>query len=363
MDRRQLILGGSACRSSRAAGTEPNVDRERPKEPMSLSEPFCKPAAAAILTLWMVLMLIADAAPGSPSGTPTAEGKSLRSRLADHVRVLAAEIGERNLFHPEKLARAATYIEAAWLKQGYEVKSQEYQVDGTGVRNLEIEITGARYPERIIIIGAHYDTVAGSPGANDNGSGVAALLEISRRFSSATPEKTVRFVAFVNEEPPFFMSGLMGSRVYAARARRNNEQIVAMLSLETIGYYSEAPGSQRYPFPLRLFYPDTANFIGFVGNLPSRRLLKKVSDSFQRNSAFPAERLAAPSWLTGVGWSDHWSFWQEGYPAIMVTDTAFFRYNHYHLAGDTPDRLDYDKMAEVTAGLYRTIAELVSCQL
>ncbi len=290
------------------------------------------------------------------NGTTSANG--LPDRLADHVRVLAVEIGERNLRHPRQLAEAAAYLRETWARQGYQVKSQEYTVKSIAVRNLEIEITGARYPERIIIIGAHYDTVAGSPGANDNGSGVAALLEISRRFSSAAPEKTVRFVAFVNEEPPFFMSGLMGSRVYAARAKRNNEQIVAMLSLETIGYYSEAPGSQRYPFPLRLFYPDPANFIGFVGNLPSRKLLKKVSDSFQRNSVFPAERMAAPSWLTGVGWSDHWSFWQEGYPAIMVTDTAFFRYDHYHLAGDTPDRLDYDKMAEVTVGLYRTIAEL-----
>ncbi|MDT8335078.1 MAG: M28 family peptidase [Desulfurivibrionaceae bacterium] len=282
----------------------------------------------------------------------------LAERLAAHVGVLALEIGERNIRHPQQLARAAAYIEATWASQGYKVKSQEYTAEGVVVRNLEVEIKGARHPERIIIIGAHYDSVAGSPGANDNGSGVAVLLELSRRFRAITPEKTVRFVAFVNEEPPFFLSRRMGSRIYAARARRNNEQIGAMLSLETIGYYSDMPGSQRYPFPLRFFYPDRANFIGFVANLRSRKLLNRVADCFERNSAFPAERVAAPFWLTGIGWSDHWSFWREGYPAIMVTDTAFFRYDHYHLASDTPDRLAYEKMAGVADGLYRTIAEL-----
>lgn len=305
-------------------------------------------------------MLITDAAWVEPLKIRNDTGNSMSSRLAEHVEILASEIGERNIHQPQKLARGAAYINNIWAQQGYQVRSQEYTEKGIAVRNLEIEIKGSRQPDRIIIIGAHYDSVPGSPGANDNGSGVAALLELSRLFSAETPEKTVRFVAFVNEEPPFFMSRRMGSRVYAARAKRNNELIVAMLSLETIGYYSEAPGSQRYPFPLSLFYPDTANFIGFISNIRSRQLLQKVADSFEKNSTFPAQSLAAPFWLTGVGWSDHWSFWREGYPAIMVTDTAFFRYPHYHLASDTPDRLVYDKMAVVVDGLARSIAQLAT---
>jgi Zn-dependent M28 family amino/carboxypeptidase len=191
---------------------------------------------------------------------------------------------------------------------------------------------------------------------------VAALLELSRGFASLSPEKTIRFVTFVNEEPPFFMTSQMGSRIYAARARSNGENIVAMLSLESIGYYSDKPNSQDYPFPLSLFYPDTANFIGFVSNLGSRKLLNTVAESFGSNSSFPAQRLAAPFWLTGVAWSDHWSFWREGYPAIMVTDTAFFRYSHYHLGTDTHDRLNYDIMATVTEGLYRAIAGLAGAE-
>lgn len=325
---------------------------------MSISEAFLKRAAAAILIIlinWVSVMEIA-LAQKIENMAPT--DNSLANRIADHLDVLASEIGERNIFHPEQLARAAIYIEKTWTIQGYKVNPQEYEMEGIPVRNLEIGIKGDRQPEQIIIIGAHYDSVRGSPGANDNGSGVAVLLELSRLFITERPDKTIRFVAFVNEEPPFFLSSRMGSRVYAARARRNNERIIAMLSLETIGYYSDEPDSQRYPFPLGLFYPDTANFISFVSNFCSRKLLKKVADSFEKNSTFPAQRLAAPFWLTGVGWSDHWSFWREGYAAIMVTDTAFFRYPHYHLPTDTSERLNYDKMAAVADGLYRTILEL-----
>ncbi|MEN8136739.1 MAG: M28 family peptidase [Thermodesulfobacteriota bacterium] len=292
-----------------------------------------------------------------PNDRATIE-ESLQARLEEHVRILAAEIGERNIWHPEQLAMAAGYIKKTWSEQGYAVREQEYTEQGIAVRNLEIELTGSQQPEKIIIIGAHYDSVQGSPGANDNGSGMAALLELSRRFSSETSGITVRFVAFVNEEPPFFLSRRMGSRVYAARASQSNEQIIAMLSLETIGYYSDTPGSQEYPFPLSFFYPDTANFIAFVSNLRSRHLLKEAADAFNKHSSFPAQRVAAPAWMTGIGWSDQWSFWREGYPAIMVTDTAFFRYEHYHTITDTPDKLVYGKMAMVVDGLYRMIGEL-----
>ncbi len=284
--------------------------------------------------------------------------KELQGRLQGHVQVLAADIGERNIWHPKELAEAAQFIEAEWRRQGYEVRRQNYKAREREVYNLEVELAGSRQPGEIIVVGAHYDSVLGSPGANDNGSGVAALLELSRLMREGKLDKTVRFVAFVNEEPPFFLSREMGSQVYAARAREMKEQIVAMLSLETIGYYSEQPGSQRYPFPFSFFYPDTANFIGFVGNIRSRSLMQEALASFRKHSSFPAEGVAAPGWMTGIGWSDHWAFWKQGYPAIMVTDTALFRYDFYHASADTPDKLVYDRMAQVVRGLYHLIAEL-----
>jgi Zn-dependent M28 family amino/carboxypeptidase len=211
----------------------------------------------------------------------------------------------------------------------------------------------------IVVVGAHYDSVMGSPGANDNASGVAALLELAKEFCAAGPRRTLRLVAFVNEEPPFFKTGEMGSLVYARAARAQGEKIVAMVSLETIGYYSEAEGSQEFPFPpLRLLYPTRGNFVAFVGNFASRRLLRRSLAAFREAGAFPAEGLVAPEWLVGVDWSDHWSFWRSGYPAIMITDTAPFRYQHYHSRADTPDKLDYGALARVTTGLREMVEVL-----
>src|SRR5438128_912564 len=142
--------------------------------------------------------------------------------------------------------------------------------------------------------------------------------------------RTVRFVAFVNEEGPFFQTDAMGSWVYARRSHARGEQIVAMLSIETIGFYSDVAGSQHYPFPFGLFYPRTGNFIGFVGNIASRALVQRSLAAFREHTALPSEGVAAPGSMTGIGWSDHWAFWHEGYPALMVTDTALFRYAPYH---------------------------------
>jgi Zn-dependent M28 family amino/carboxypeptidase len=235
---------------------------------------------------------------------------------------------------------------------------ESFRSRGKPVRNIVAEKRGGGRAEEILLVGAHYDSVLGSPGANDNGSGVAALLELARLLADLPLTRGVRFVAFVNEEPPFSYTAEMGSVVHAKAARARGERIRAMLSLETIGYYSDAPGSQQYPFPLGFFYPERANFIGFVGNLKSRKLVSEALHAFRRHTAFPSEGAAVPGWITGVGWSDHWSFWQAGYPAIMVTDTAFFRYAHYHTAGDTPDKADYGRSARVVAGLAGTIADL-----
>jgi Zn-dependent M28 family amino/carboxypeptidase len=279
-------------------------------------------------------------------------------RLRQHVHTLADEIGERNVWQYAALLEAADYLDRNFRELGYSTASQDYQVQGKTVRNLEAELKGTTRPAEILVVGAHYDSVMGCPGANDNGSGVAALLEIARLLAGKSLARTVRFVAFVNEEPPFFQTGAMGSLVYASRCRQRNERIVSMLSLETIGYYTDAKSSQQYPFPFSLFYPNTGNFIGFVGNLGSRSFLHRVIRSFREKARFPSEGVAAPGGMMGIGWSDHWAFWQQRYPAVMVTDTALFRYPYYHTAEDTPDRVVYDRLARVTVGLARVTEDL-----
>lgn len=282
----------------------------------------------------------------------------IRERLATHVGVLAGDIGERNIWRYPALLAAADYIERTFAELGYAPTDEPFESGGRPVRNIFAERPGMGAPEEIVLVGAHYDTVPGSPGANDNGSGVAALLELARLLAGQSLARTLRLVAFVNEEAPFFATPEMGSLVHAQGARARGERITAMLSLETIGHYSDAPGSQHYPFPLSAFYPDRANFIGFVGNLGSRRLVRSALRTFRETTAFPAEGAAVPERLSGVGWSDHWAFWETGYPAIMVTDTAFYRYAHYHTGDDTPDQVDNDRTARVVAGLARVIAEL-----
>src|SRR5438309_7547838 len=197
------------------------------------------------------------------------------------------------------------------------------------------------------------------PGANDNGSGVAALLALARSFSGKVGQQTLRFVAFVNEEPPFFQTTQMGSFVYARRSKQRGDKIASMISLETTGYFSDAPHSQKYPAPgLGIFYPTTANFIGFIGNFHSRALVRRAISIFRAQQKIPSEGATLPSFIPGVSWSDQWSFWQHGYPAIMVTDTALFRYRHYHEPTDTPDKLDYDRFALVVSGLENVIVDL-----
>lgn len=290
---------------------------------------------------------------------PLGEDESeIARRLVGHVGILAGEIGERNLLRPRQLDEAAQYLGRTLGELGYAVETQEFEVDGKAVRNVESALAGGTLGDEIVVVGAHYDSVFGCPGANDNATGTAAVLEIARLLAGRRLRRTVRFVLFVNEEPPFFLTGAMGSRVYARRCRSRNERIVSMLSLETIGYYTDEDGSQQYPFPLDLFYPSTGNFIGFVGNLPSRGLVRRCIGAFRRHAAFPSEGLAAPGWVTGISWSDHSSFWEHGYPAVMVTDTAVFRYPAYHTSEDTPDKVRFDRMARVVAGLARVAEDL-----
>jgi hypothetical protein len=284
---------------------------------------------------------------------------ALQNALQRDVETLGSEIGERNYLNYENLMAAADFLKASLSQAGYQVQQQDYTIDRQTYYNLEVEIPGTEQADEIVIIGGHYDSVAYSPGANDNGTGAAATLELARLFAGKKPARTLRFVEFVNEEPPFFWTENMGSMVYAKRCKQRKEKIVAMLSLETMGYYSDKVGSQQYPLPfLGFIYPLQGNFISFIGNIASGSLVRDVVASFRRHTQFPSEGAALPGELTGVGWSDQWSFWKQGYPGVMVTDTAPFRYPHYHTQYDTPDKINYEYLARVVAGLERAIAEL-----
>ncbi len=282
----------------------------------------------------------------------------LRDSLRRDIDILARVIGERNLASYQGLIAAVAFLTEGFEAAGYHVQYQDYVIGGQACSNLEVEVPGHDRADEIILIGAHYDSVRGCLGANDNATGVAAILALARRFATRRPTRTLRFVAFVNEEPPYFQTPAMGSMVYAQRSRTRQERIVAMLSLETMGYYADEPGIQVYPFPLNLFYPSQGNFIGFIGNLASRRLVRAAVRTFRRHTRFPSEGAALPAAVPGVGWSDQWAFWQQGYPGLMVTDTALYRYPYYHTAADTPDKIDDERLARVVGGLEHVIEEL-----
>jgi len=288
----------------------------------------------------------------------TPQEMDLRDELRRDVEKLAGEIGERNIPQYQALADAADFLEASLTKSAYDVRRHGYEVAGATCYNIDVEIQGSGRWDEVVIIGAHYDSVEGSPGANDNATGAAAVLALARLFSGKETSRTLRFVEFVNEEPPYFKSPVMGSLVYAKGCRTHGEKIVAMLSLETIGYYSDEKGSQHYPFPLSLFYPSTGNFIGFVGNTASADLVSGMVASFRHHTTFPSEGGALPAVIPGISFSDQWSFWRQDYWGVMVTDTALFRYPYYHTRADTPDKVHYDHLSRVVAGLERVVADI-----
>jgi hypothetical protein len=292
----------------------------------------------------------------SKAASLTAAEIDLRSELVADVQELAGTIGERNMHRYPQLLAAADFIESSFTRAGLHPRRDSYELQGKVCHNIEAEVHGTR--PQIILIGAHYDSVLGSPGANDNGSGVAAMLALARRFATRSTSATLRFVAFANEEPPYFQTPEMGSFVYASRCKARGDQITAMISLETIGYFSDQPNSQKYPAALGAFYPKVGNFIGFVGNVGSRQLLRRAVDVFRQQKKLPSQGAALPSFVPGVAWSDQWAFWQNGYHGIMITDTAPFRYPHYHAATDTPDKLDYDRCALVVSGVEKMIEKL-----
>lgn len=314
-------------------------------------------ATALLLTaayVWIVSM------PGESRARSIAPRSTDTAGLRRHVHTLAVSIGERHVGKMAQLDRTADYVVEQFQHIGLPVSNHVYTAYGKQFRNVVAELSGDT--NEIIVIGAHYDSVPGSPAANDNASGVAALLELAALNADQRFPRTIRFVAFANEELPHGRTDAMGSQAYAGRAKRSGENIFAMISLETIGYYTDAPNSQKYPAPLSWLYPDTGNFVAFIGNLRSRQLVRAAIASFRSHAAIASEGIAAPELLPDIRRSDHASFWHHHYPAIMVTDTAPFRYPHYHTAQDTPDKIDFNRLAQVTAGLNHVIRDLAQGQ-
>lgn len=284
---------------------------------------------------------------------------SLQSLLDKHIRTLALAIGERHSKKPEALARAKEYIVSEFEKTKLTVNIHEFEYSGQNFANIEAVMPGHALAEENIVVGAHYDSEDGTPGANDNGTGVAAILAIASDLSAYKPELTIRFVAFANEEARFFATDGMGSQVYAKQLKEKNASVFAMMSLETMGYFTAGAGSQKYPGELSAAnLPDAGNFLAFIANKKSESVLNQTIDLFKMFSSVPAIGMALDEDIQGVSLSDHRSFWQQDYPAMMITDTAPFRYPYYHHAQDTPDKINMKVYKEAVLGLTATIAAL-----
>ena len=297
----------------------------------------------------------------------TSQELALADQLREDVFYLSDTIGERNVFVPGTMGQTSEWIIQRFKEIGYEPSIHTHsrtammRASAGTSDNIITEISGTEQPGEIVIIGAHYDSVIHSPGANDNASAVAVMLALAEIFANHPQPKTLRFIAFANEEPPFFKTENMGSYKYAERSRERGENITTMMALDGLGFFNDEPGSQDYPFPgIGFFYPNKANFIGFVTRLKDTSLLNRVTQTFQENATINAEGAALPGFIPGVSWSDHWSFWKHGYSAFLVTDTLLFRDPYYHTTNDTPERLDYESMARVTTGLEYVIKMLAS---
>ena len=300
--------------------------------------------------------------PGRPHAGPlppaTNDEQDIATRLKGHVVAIASV--PHNMQHYPALERAAQYIEGTLQGLGYAVTPQVFAVAGRPLRNIEVQRAAQSGDAPTLVVGAHYNSYNDAPGANDNGTGVAAVLELARLLKDWQPQRMrLRLVLFVNEEPPYYRTLDMGSWRYTKLLSERGEKVHGMISLETLGAFSENPGSQKYPAPFGSILPSTADFIAFVALTGSRSFLHEVMASFRRHTAFPWIGGAAPDALVpGIGWSDHWAFGSFGYPAIMITDTALFRYAHYHLPTDTPEKVDYDRLARITKGMERVVREI-----
>lgn len=279
--------------------------------------------------------------------------------LKAHVEILTKTIGERSVSRLWNIEKAAEYIEAFYQGINIDSKRESYLYRKKTVSNIVADIVFSNRDSKVFLVGAHYDSLKGSVGADDNASAVAVQLEVARVLArlktTETLDLTVRFVSFALEEPPVYLTRFMGSRVYARKAKKEKERIDGMICLEMVGYTCQEPGCQGYPFPLMfLDYPKTGNYIGIVGNYRSRKFTNSLFQSFEKNEALPVVKLTVP-WsgylIPTVRLSDHASFWDQGYKAVMITDTAFYRNPHYHRASDTMGKLDFSFMTQLVHSL------------
>jgi len=315
--------------------------------------------AVLIIILFLIGLWFWVTQPLFSRARPSSERTVDPARLEAHVRKLSVELGPRDESHIENLDRVATYIKNEFSQSTALVSEQPYRVEGKSYRNVIAQF-GPESAERIIV-GAHYDTAGPLPGADDNASGVAGLIELARLLGRQPPPLRVELVAFTLEEPPYFGTTGMGSSVHAESLRKQNVRVKAMFSLEMIGYFSDAPGSQEFPGGvLSLFYPSTGNFIGVVGRLGDWSLVRRTKAAMRNASPLPVYSINAPRVVPGVDFSDQLNYWHAGYSAVMITDSAFYRNRNYHTADDTPEKLDYKRMAMVVEGVYAAVTALAA---
>jgi Zn-dependent M28 family amino/carboxypeptidase len=300
--------------------------------------------AVAAWFAWNVIQpfVASQATPFAPQADATA--------LRRHVTKLSTELSPRPYDNLINLNLAADYIASQWRELGLKVIEQPYQVSGASYKNLIVEL--GPDTEDIMVIGAHYDVAGEQPGADDNASGVAGLIELARLLKPLPLKKRVQLVAWTLEEPPFFRTPQMGSAIHAKSLKAAGKNVSLMFSLECIGYFSDLPNTQTFPLKvLSLAYPTTGNFIALVGQYKEPQLTRGIKRAMSAASTLPVYSISAPSFVKGVDFSDQLNFWNEGYTGYMITDTAFFRNEAYHKSADTPDRLDYKRMAMVVDGV------------
>jgi len=299
--------------------------------------------------------LFAACSPLSADSDRVRSMSASKDNLYKTVTILSELEPARNYRNIDSLNRAADYIKAQLEHYGYTPSEQVYRVDGQKYRN--IIATAGRAEGPVIVIGAHYDVCGDQPGADDNATGVAGLLEVARLLKTEKPDLNYRIemVGYTLEEPPFFRSPLMGSHIHARSLHDSGSKVIAMIGLEMIGFFSDRPKSQDYPLSLmKLFYPATGDFIALVGRLADSSLIQHLKGNMEKTSV-KVRTLQAPSFVSGVDFSDHLNYWEFGYTAVMVTDTAFYRNPHYHEATDTLEKLDFDRMSELVKGIYLSV--------
>jgi hypothetical protein len=281
------------------------------------------------------------------------------ARLNAHVARLASDFAPRDYKRLWNLNKCADYIKSEFSLSGGAVSEQTYEIGGNVYRNI-IVMFGPETNSRIVV-GAHYDGCGDTPGADDNASGVAGLIELAHLLGRTELKQQIELVAYTLGEPPFFRTANMGSARHARRLRENGVGLEGMLCLEMIGYYSDEPNSQRFPsLLLRLFYPDTGNFIGIIGSYGDRALVKKTKTAMKGATDLPVYSMCASRSFPMIDFSDHLNYWNEGYTAAMITDTAYMRNLNYHSSRDLPETLDYDRMANVVVGVYEAVMSMAN---